>query len=557
MNSRVRDILSLSRESGWGTGYREAAELVLDYLLDLTGGRSALILAASPIGLTSGAIRPLAWREVSADDIAPYEAGALPAIVSLTAKSGRPLLLPTEELESVLGRRKPPSGFCPSTNEALGTLPLIRRNSLLGVCLFLCPQRFAFEPESKSILEIFAGTAADCLATAQEYERSLRATRIEEAEAQRARALQQELTPSFLRSGNLVLWAHLHAAGELAGDIVMARSSSPGRMAVWAADVAGRGVSAAWSMMLLRQLLAELSPETTGPANALSMINSRLHRVESLEPSTGLFATLIGLLLDEEKQVARCARAGAPRLFHVDSQGAIKGWAPDGLALGLAPDADFEEIEIPLKPGDKLVWASDGLINAKDGAGRRWGEGGLTDSILAAASLPARALYERILSAVGEFGAVEEAQDDRSLIVIGHDIGPDWTGQASGAERGRLLEDALGFLSGGVDVGTRDFTALRLLLDEAIKNAHEHGNKLNDHAFIEVRIILSRSHVHLRVRDEGGKLNEQATGVALRNESLLEDKGRGFLLMRHHADHLWVEDDHGELNAVRLLEGPA
>jgi anti-sigma regulatory factor (Ser/Thr protein kinase) len=60
--------------------------------------------------------------------------------------------------------------------------------------------------------------------------------------------------------------------------------------------------------------------------------------------------------------------------------------------------------------------------------------------------------------------------------------------------------------------------------------------------------------VHLRVRDEGGKLNERVTSVPLRADTLLEDKGRGFLLMKHYSDYLWVEDNLGELNAVRLRE---
>jgi anti-sigma regulatory factor (Ser/Thr protein kinase) len=158
------------------------------------------------------------------------------------------------------------------------------------------------------------------------------------------------------------------------------------------------------------------------------------------------------------------------------------------------------------------------------------------------------------LTGIGEFGAVESPHDDRSLMVIGFDSAPTWEKSRPGAEKFRLLDESLAFL-GKQKLADPDFNALKLILDEAIRNANEHGNKGEPDAAIEVRITVHPKFIHLRVRDEGGKLNERVTSVPLRAENLLEDKGRGFLLMRHHSDHLWVEDDRGELNAVRLRGG--
>ncbi len=557
VNRRIRDILLLSRETGWGSRYRETGELVLEYLTDLTGARRTLLLSSSLSGSTSESLLPRASRDVPDEILDFYRSGNnLSPLVRLSVKGKRILLLTSETLAEILAGRKPPEGFEPSGQEALGILPLTRKGSFQAVCLFLCPATFAMEQESMDLLGVFAGIAADNLATAREYERSLVVERIAEADTARARTLQAQLAPRFRRSGKIVFWSSLQAACELAGDVTVVQIPTDGRLDAWTADVAGRGPSAAWSMMFLRQLLTELPQVDDSPRSVLEEMNSRLHEIESAHKAGGSFTTSIGLSIDEKKRIARFACAGAPKLFRVTSDGRVERYDPEGLPLGIFPDAGIDEAEIPFEPGDKLVWASDGFYTARNDEGDFFGEKRLLLCINKAGFLPTRALYERILADFGDFGVEDSAADDRSLLVIGHCGKPDWSRKHPGAERDTLLDEALEFISGS-GISDREFGAVRLLLDEAIKNANEHGNRGDPNADIEVRITHSPRFIHLAVRDEGGKLNERVTAPTLRADTLLEDKGRGFLLMRHQADHLWVEDDRGELNAVRLLEGPS
>jgi len=553
VNRCIKDILALSRETSWGSSYRDTGELVLETLLDVTGGKRAILLASPASATGSATWTPLAWLDLTDDEIEHYRRGArLPAIVTIPLKSRKAVLLSAHELESVLAGRLPPPGFEPAENQALGVLPLEMSGRLQGICLFLCPARFASSPESADVLAIFARTAADCLSTAREYERSLKMASIAEAESARARMLQQKLTPRYKRSGNLVYWAHLQPAGELAGDVLMVRSPSDGRLNVWAADVAGRGPSIAWSMIFIRQLLAELPHDIENTSRALAEINEKLHEIET-KTSPGIFTTLVGLHLDEKAQLGRFSRAGAPWLIRIGRDGEIEKLDPEGLPLGLFPDAGLEEIEFAFKPGDKLVWVSDGLLGIRNEAGKVWGESGLLDCVRDNQYLPARALYECILSSVGEFASDDLARDDWSLVVAAHDPDPDWSLSLPGDEREKLLKKSLSWLKKG-DYAVDDFNAVRVLLDEAVKNAHEHGNRLDERALIEIRLNRSPRHIHIRVRDEGGRLNERVTTPHLRPEKILEDKGRGFLLMRHQSSHLWVDEDRGELNAVRILE---
>ncbi|HDS30891.1 MAG TPA: hypothetical protein ENN67_07615 [Firmicutes bacterium] len=552
VNRRIRDILLLSRETSWGSGFRETAELVVDYLADISGARRILLLTASTTGNNDLTIR--SWREIPDDILENYRnSKKLHGLLAVAIKSRKVILLSKDRLESVLCGKEAPQGFLPSDGEALGIMPLDRKGVVQGICIFLCPANFANESESLDILAVFAGIAADNLATAREYERSMAYASIAEADAKRAKILQEHLTPRFKRSGEIVFWSSLQAAGELAGDVTVVHVPESGRLSAWTADVAGRGSSAAWSMMFIRQLLTEIPHELNRPSDVLNYINHELHEIETVHNAGDLFITSMGLCIDSISNKAIFARAGTPRIFKIDQDSSTSALNPDGIPLGIFADTGIEEIEFTFEPGCKLVWVSDGFLTARNESGEIYSEDRLHDCLSKYGFLPARALYERILQSTIDFGIEEKAIDDRSLILIGICGKPDWTAENKGSERDRLLDKSLEYLT-CFKMSNADFTALRILLDEAIKNANEHGNRGNPDGRIEVRITSDPRYVHISVRDEGGKLDEKATSPLLRAEKILEDKGRGFLLMRHHASYLWVENDRGEINAVRMLE---
>jgi len=554
VNRRIKDVLSLSRETAWGTGLRDTGELVLDYLLDLTGSTRALLLAMPTTSVGGSTAVPVASRGLADDVINSYrESPKLPLVVRLQINSHKGLLLPSERLSDILRNRKLPPGFEPDEKEAFGILPLDRSGSFQGICLYSCPVDFASEPETVNIMGLFARTAADSLAMARDYERMNKMAGIAEEDSTRARILQQRLTSRYVRSGRIVYWAHLQPAGDLAGDVLFVNRCPDGSLNVWAADVAGRGTSAGWSMILIRQLLSEIPGSLVNPAIALADINITLHDIES-STSPGIFATLVGLHLDDKNNLGRLARAGAPKIFRLTTGGTVQSIDPEGFPLGLFNDAQIEEAEFDFIPGDKLIWVSDGVLGIRDEHGNTFGEKKLIECIREASFLPARVVFERILASIGEFAASDKARDDWSLIVAGFDPEPDWQSSRPGGERNDLLDEALSWLRNRAVYSNIDLVAVRTVIGEALTNAHEHGNNYRDGAAIEVKLYCSPDHIHVKVRDEGGKLNERVTNPDMRPSKILEDKGRGFLLIRHQSDHLWVEEDRGELNAVRIVE---
>ncbi|HEX9744045.1 MAG TPA: ATP-binding SpoIIE family protein phosphatase, partial [bacterium] len=553
VNRNVRDILSYGRQTSWGTGYHETCETTIEYLMEITGATRALMIGGKLSGSSDLKI-PVAWRGIDKKTIEHYESQpSLHPIAKIAHKGKKILLLDRDKLIDILKNKPAPEGLDPGPNEALGILPLESRGIRQGIILYTCPSKFIGRPETIDILQMFCHRAGASIATAREYEKSLIDQRLNREDTDRARTIQALLTPRFRRSGAIEFWSHIHAAGDLAGDVITVKFPDEGRMNIWAVDVSGRGRSAGWSMMLLRQLISDYSEQDLPLIDIVHLINDQLHSVDSVHTSDVMFASAIAMEIDEEEKFAKIIRAGAPQVYHVSEDGTVEGYNPDGFPLGLFPDPSLNEISIRFKPGDKFAWASDGLLSSPDSGGTHWGEERLLKTLKRFHHLPPRAVFEEILAELGEYSNEEIPRDDRSLLVVGCRTEFEWTAAETGACKVDLCVDALDYIK-TKNISERDLFALRTLIDEAIKNADEHGNKSDPNAEIEIKISTFPRYVHIAVRDQGGNLNEKVTSRALRAENILEDKGRGFLLMRHQADYLWVEDDIGELNAIRLLE---
>ncbi|MEU6776795.1 SpoIIE family protein phosphatase [Streptomyces sp. NPDC046759] len=126
-------------------------------------------------------------------------------------------------------------------------------------------------------------------------------------------------------------------------------------------DVAGHGIEAATSMVVLRNALRGLAVTGAGPAQLLSWLNIVAHHLTG-----GVTATAMCGLYDGERRTLRWARAG--HLPPVLVRGAEASALPrlPGLLLGALPEAVYEEAEVRLAEGDTLLMYTDGLIERRD-----------------------------------------------------------------------------------------------------------------------------------------------------------------------------------------------
>ncbi|MGX1135609.1 serine phosphatase RsbU (regulator of sigma subunit)/PAS domain-containing protein [Streptomyces glaucescens] len=126
-------------------------------------------------------------------------------------------------------------------------------------------------------------------------------------------------------------------------------------------DVAGHGIEAATSMVVLRNALRGLAVTGAGPGQLLSWLNTVAHHLTG-----ALTATAVCALYDPDRRILRWARAG--HLPPVLVRGAEAAPLPlvKGILLGAVPEAEYEETEVHLEPEDTLLMYTDGLVERRD-----------------------------------------------------------------------------------------------------------------------------------------------------------------------------------------------
>nr|WP_237405463.1 SpoIIE family protein phosphatase [Streptomyces sp. SN-593] len=126
-------------------------------------------------------------------------------------------------------------------------------------------------------------------------------------------------------------------------------------------DVAGHGIDAATGMVALRNALRGLAATGAGPAQILTWLNVVAHHL-----TKNVTATAVCALYDPPTRTLTWARAGHLPPVHIRDGRAAQVPLANGLLLGAIGEADYEEQQLVLEPGDILLMYTDGLIERRD-----------------------------------------------------------------------------------------------------------------------------------------------------------------------------------------------
>ncbi len=181
-----------------------------------------------------------------------------------------------------------------------------------------------------------------------------------EQEFQNARELQQVLIPETLAEiPGFNLTSAYKPALEVGGDFFQIIPLESGATLIVLGDVSGKGLKAAMAVSMIVGSIRSMAETTTSPAEILAGLSRRLHgRLQ------GGFATALALRLDPSGQCT-IADAGHPAPFLNDNEIIL----PGALPLGLSFSAIYDEISLPLEPGDHMALYTDGLLEARNPSG--------------------------------------------------------------------------------------------------------------------------------------------------------------------------------------------
>ena len=95
-----------------------------------------------------------------------------------------------------------------------------------------------------------------------------------------------------------------------------------------------------------------------------------------------------------------------------------KGETPRNMPLGILDLTEYEQTDLELEVGDKLVCYTDALIESRDADGEMLGEEGLLKIMRLVGDVPSEKLIDGLLKEIGERYPTNLSEDDVTVMLI-------------------------------------------------------------------------------------------------------------------------------------------
>ncbi|WP_219910990.1 PP2C family protein-serine/threonine phosphatase [Saccharothrix carnea] len=271
----------------------------------------------------------------------------------------------------------------------------------------------------------------------------LRAEREQRQQAERDRSeiesfastLQRSLIPPALpRISGLELAAHYQPASvrQVGGDFYDVFPMAGGRWAVVLGDVCGKGAPAAALTSFVRYTLRSLAAHHDDPAEALTELNTAMIAEQTLDAMPKFCTAVFAVLTPQPSAEASeptgfdvtVVSGGHPPPYLLSPSGDVRPLStPEGMLIGMLPDARFVTCTATLRPGDALVLYTDGLTEARTHGGEEFGEEAVRAFLGGHGGCRADELTGHVVALLDRFDA--QRADDVALLVLSMPPVPD------------------------------------------------------------------------------------------------------------------------------------
>lgn len=200
-------------------------------------------------------------------------------------------------------------------------------------------------------------------------------------------------------------------ARELGGDLYDFVEIAPPTWGIMIGDVSGKGIPAALHMAVARTLFRMEARNGHNPAQTLGQLNRYI-----IEQAPQGCITLLYAHLNTTDGSLRLANAG--HNYPVLLNSSVRELPMDGLPLGIDADYAFSESTAQLDPGDVLIFYTDGVVEAFNGAGELFSFERLRQLLDETKLRRPRSLTRQIVRAVRAFTGNTPQSDDITLVVL-------------------------------------------------------------------------------------------------------------------------------------------
>ena len=184
------------------------------------------------------------------------------------------------------------------------------------------------------------------------------------------------------------------------------------RVGILVADVAGHGVPAALIASMIKVAMQSVVSCAADPGAVLRGLN----RVLSGQLRSQLVSAAY-LWLDTENRTARYSAAGHPPLLRW-SPGALERVESNGLLFGMLEDCDYPVRTMTIKPGERFLLYTDGVIECENGRGEFFGDSRLEEVVRRNHGRSPSECSDALLAEIGRWRPASVPQQDDITLVI-------------------------------------------------------------------------------------------------------------------------------------------
>jgi serine phosphatase RsbU (regulator of sigma subunit)/HAMP domain-containing protein len=258
----------------------------------------------------------------------------------------------------------------------------------------------------------------------QAYVRDLKTTTAEKerfaSELQVAHDIQmsflKKIFPAFPHRSDFSLYATIKTAREVGGDLYDFSLLDDDRLVFYIGDVSDKGVPASLIMAITMTLMkrASAQPGMT-PARILKQVNVTLAE----DNANSMFVTLFIGILNVKTGELTFSNAGHNPPLILGTDGDCRFLTlPDGVVLGVMPEAEYRDDTVQLQSGATIVTYTDGVTEAMNPQRELYSEGRLQETLTRLADRAVEGTVDAIISSVKAHAAGAPQSDDIAVLAL-------------------------------------------------------------------------------------------------------------------------------------------
>jgi two-component system sensor histidine kinase ChiS len=204
---------------------------------------------------------------------------------------------------------------------------------------------------------------------------------------------------------------------ELGGDFYDVQMVGPDMLGILLADVSGHGIPAAFICSMLKVAYSFHRKDAGNPSVLLKQIGATMYSYTG-----GQFITACYACVDLARKKLQHVSAGHwPLLLWRGRESRIIMDSENRMPIGWSMEEEYPAVEADIFPGDRIIMYTDGILEARDKAGKLFGEDRFHQLIKSYQGYGAETFVDEVLSAVKRWSSDESSRglnDDATIVVV-------------------------------------------------------------------------------------------------------------------------------------------